>query len=113
MGGTQNMERARKVRTMPTGGRRGTMAAAAAGAGAALVGVLTCATPATSYDYSHEPDPRKTEYVIGASDVLRIHVWRNPDLSGETTVRPDGTITLPLVGDISAAGRTPGQLRAE
>ncbi len=51
------------------------------------------------------------EYQIGVGDVLRISVWKNPDLSAETRVRPDGVITMPLVGDIKAAGKTPSQLR--
>lgn len=76
----------------------------------ALVG---CATPQPRFDYSKEPDPRQAEYVVGPADVLRINVWKTPDLSVETTVRPDGTITLPLVGDIVAAGRTPSVLRGE
>jgi polysaccharide export outer membrane protein len=72
-----------------------------------------CATPHSTFDYASEPDPRKLEYVLGPSDVLRITVWRNPELSGDATVRPDGTISLPLVGDLRAAGRTPGQVRAD
>jgi polysaccharide biosynthesis/export protein len=79
---------------------------------AAVAGVA-CTTPRPFYDYKKEPDPRKQEYVLGPSDVLRINVWHNPDLSGEAIVRPDGTISLPLVGDVTAAGRTPGQVRAE
>src|SRR5437588_3671673 len=66
-----------------------------------------------AYDYSKEPDPRKHEFVIGASDALKITVWKNPDLSGDARVRPDGTITMPLIGDIQASGRTPSQLRDE
>jgi polysaccharide export outer membrane protein len=65
------------------------------------------------YNYSVEPDPRKTEFVLGPSDVIHINVWKNPDISGDTVVRPDGTITLPLVGDIRAAGRTPAEIRKE
>jgi polysaccharide export outer membrane protein len=65
------------------------------------------------YDYSKEPDPRKKEFVIGAADSLKITVWKNPELSTEARVRPDGTITMPLIGDIYAAGRTPGQLKEE
>jgi polysaccharide export outer membrane protein len=72
-----------------------------------------CATARPHYDYGSEPDPRHAEYVLGPSDVLRITVWKNPDLSTEATVRPDGTISLPLVGDLRASGRTPAQLRAE
>jgi len=66
-----------------------------------------------SYDYSKEPDPRKREFVIGISDALRITVWKNPDLSTEARVRPDGTITMPLIGDIMATGRTPSELKGE
>lgn len=49
-------------------------------------------------------------YVVGAEDVLRILVWNQPNLSGEFVVRPDGRISLPLVGDVSAADKTPEQL---
>jgi polysaccharide export outer membrane protein len=52
-------------------------------------------------------------YVIGAEDVLRILVWNNHDLSGEFVVRPDGRISMPLIGDVQAADRSPGQLGAE
>ena len=55
------------------------------------------------YDYAREPDPRKNEYRIGPSDVLSITVWHNTDLSGAAIVRPDGTISLPLIGDLRAA----------
>jgi polysaccharide export outer membrane protein len=83
-------------------------------AGLALVTALAgCRHQGPRFNYAGEPDPRKQEYILGPSDVLHITVWHNPDLSGDTIVRPDGTITLPLVGDLRAAGRTPGQLRAE
>ena len=80
-----------------------------------LVVVLlsACHHPGPRFNYAGEPDPRKQEYILGPSDVLHITVWHNPDLSGDSIVRPDGTITMPLVGDLRAAGRTPGQLRAE
>ena len=51
------------------------------------------------------------DYVIGTDDVLVVVYWRDKDMSGEVTVRPDGKITLPLVNDIVAAGLTPAQLR--
>jgi polysaccharide export outer membrane protein len=90
------------------------LAMALGGAALAFASSLAgCGHAASRYNYAAEPDPRKTEYVLGPSDVLRINVWRNPDLSGDATVRPDGTITLPLVGDLHAAGRTPGKIRAE
>src|SRR5579864_7900996 len=53
-------------------------------------------------------DPRT--YVIGAEDVLSVKVWREPDFSAPYGVRPDGKITIPLVGDLQAAGLTPQRL---
>ncbi len=50
------------------------------------------------------------EYYIGPEDVLEIIVWRNQDLSKVVTVRPDGRISLPLLGDIEATGLTPSEL---
>jgi polysaccharide export outer membrane protein len=52
-----------------------------------------------------------TDYVIGPDDVLGIVFWRDTDMTGDVTVRPDGMITLPLIRDIKAAGLTPDQLR--
>jgi len=49
-------------------------------------------------------------YVIGAEDVLMIRVWREPDLTGMVGVRPDGVISLPLLGDLQAGGITPEKL---
>lgn len=53
-----------------------------------------------------------TNYQIGPGDALQIFVWRNPDLSTEVPVRPDGKITTPLVQDIQAQGKTPTELAA-
>lgn len=53
------------------------------------------------------------EYIIGPEDILEITVWKNPDLSKEVQVRPDGRISLPLLGDLSAVGKTPVQLTEE
>jgi len=53
------------------------------------------------------------DYVIGADDVLSIMFWRDKDLSApEAVVRPDGKVTLPLLNDVQAAGRTPEELSA-
>jgi len=65
------------------------------------------------YDYSKEPDPRKGEFVLGVNDAVHVNVWKNAELSVDARVRPDGTITMPLVGDIKAAGRTPSSLKSE
>ncbi len=53
------------------------------------------------------------EYVIGPEDVLGIVFWREPEISGDVTVRPDGRVTLPLIGEMRAEGLYPDQLRAE
>jgi polysaccharide export outer membrane protein len=50
------------------------------------------------------------EYRIGVGDALQISVWRNPELSTAVPVRPDGKISLPLIGDIMAANLTTTQL---
>jgi polysaccharide export outer membrane protein len=55
--------------------------------------------------------PLAPDYVIGPDDVLSILFWRDKDLSApEVTVRPDGKVTLPLLNDVQAAGRTPEEL---
>jgi polysaccharide export outer membrane protein len=51
------------------------------------------------------------DYLIGSGDVLEVAAWRNEALSKEVVVRPDGRISLPLMGEIQAAGLTPLQLR--
>jgi polysaccharide biosynthesis/export protein len=51
-----------------------------------------------------------SSYVIGASDVLTVTVWREPTLSGAILVRPDGMISMPLLGDVQASNLTPLQL---
>jgi polysaccharide biosynthesis/export protein len=56
-------------------------------------------------------DPER--YVIGAEDSLQITVWKEPTLSGTIPVRPDGMISLVLVGDLRAAGLTPMALSAD
>ncbi len=49
-------------------------------------------------------------YRLGADDVIGVRVWREPDLSGQLSIRPDGKITMPLVNEIQAADLTPTQL---
>lgn len=49
-------------------------------------------------------------YVIGPLDTISVFVWRNPEISTSATVRPDGRVTLPLVEEMPAAGKTPAEL---
>ena len=51
-------------------------------------------------------------YKIGAQDVLKVDVWKEPDITRQVTVRPDGKISLPLLNDIRAAGMSPSGLGA-
>jgi len=53
------------------------------------------------------------DYIIGAEDVLDITVWRNADLSKIVQVRPDGRVSMPIIRDITAVGKTPTQLAEE
>ncbi|HEY6177803.1 MAG TPA: polysaccharide biosynthesis/export family protein [Kofleriaceae bacterium] len=82
---------------------------------AVLAVVVAAGCPATlpNYDYSKEPDPRSRELVLGVGDSVGINVWENKDLSTEAMIRPDGTITMPLIGDIKAVGETPSSLKAK
>jgi len=57
------------------------------------------------------PTAASEEYRVGPGDKLRIEVYKDPQLSQSVQVRPDGKITLPLVGDMDATGRTPIELR--
>jgi polysaccharide biosynthesis/export protein len=53
-----------------------------------------------------------SEYTIGSEDVLAINVWKDPEISRVVPVRPDGKVTLPLIGDVQAKSLTPKQLQA-
>ena len=66
--------------------------------------------PAEANSPAEPVDPNS--YVIGAEDRLRVRVWREPDVSGDVIVRPDGKITLPLIGELQAGGKTPVVLSA-
>lgn len=56
------------------------------------------------------PAESVNDYVLGPTDVVRVSVWRNEDLSISVPVRPDGKISVPLVGDVQASGRSPQAL---
>jgi polysaccharide biosynthesis/export protein len=69
-----------------------------------------------SFDQSSRADAdeqKSGSYVIGNDDQLTINVWKEPDVSRSLPVRSDGRISLPLVGEVQATGRTPLQLEKE
>jgi polysaccharide biosynthesis/export protein len=57
--------------------------------------------------------PHEDNFVINADDVLAVNVWKEPEISRTVTVRPDGKISLPLVGELQASAKTPKQLEDE
>jgi len=59
----------------------------------------------------HNEAPAPPLYVIQPNDLLKIFVWKQPDMTGQVLVRPDGRISLPLVQDIQASGKTPAELK--
>lgn len=62
---------------------------------------------------SDQSKPHDDSFVIGNDDVLAINVWKEPDISRSIPVRSDGKISLPLVGEVQAAGRTPLKLEED
>jgi len=95
-----------------------------------LSGYAWAQTPAASQSGAQGPDstamaslaqptmapankPHDDSFVIGNDDVLAIHVWKEPDLSRSIPVRSDGRISLPLVGEVQAAGQTPLKLEQD
>jgi polysaccharide export outer membrane protein len=81
----------------------------------ALLSVLSaCATSPRSGPSSISADGAQAtgDYRIGVDDQLQVNVWRNPDLSVTVPVRPDGMISVPLIGDVKAGGHTPAEVAA-
>lgn len=77
---------------------------------ACLTGLFACARPAAPPP-KEEQAGKRIPYVIGIPDVLRISVWRNPELSVDVPVRNDGKISVPLIDDVQAEGLTPAELK--
>jgi polysaccharide biosynthesis/export protein len=74
--------------------------------------VASAARPGS--DWRAEINPASVnpdEYLVGEADVLHINVWKEPELSEQVIVRPDGKISLPLVSEVKVAGMTPSQIQ--
>lgn len=73
--------------------------------------LTACATTGNSVSGSPPADmPMADAYQIGVDDVVQVSVWRNPELGITAPVRPDGMISVPLVGDVQAGGRSPADV---
>lgn len=88
--------------------------------GSAAVAQSTAAAPASAtsvvvrtVDGVNNGTITVPDYQIGVDDILSINVWKEPDLCRTIPVRPDGKITMPLLGDLPASGRTPRKLQEE
>lgn len=71
-----------------------------------------CFQARSDFDYRSETSLNDAVYRVGAGDVLKVNVWKNEQLSQNVSVRPDGAITLPLLGDISVSGKSLPQIDA-
>ncbi len=78
----------------------------------ALLTLSACASAPTEQEVSKkkEAPAKEAPYKLGVDDRVQVSVWRNPDLSVEVPVRPDGKISVPLIGDVQAAGLTPTEV---
>ncbi len=74
---------------------------------------LASASPAAAQVVIRSEDDPPNAYAIGIGDVIEISVWKSPELSVSVPVRPDGRVSVPLLGDIQAAGMTPLALKEQ
>jgi polysaccharide export outer membrane protein len=75
-----------------------------------LLALTACTTVPKEDDASTRRTVIEETYRIGVDDRVQISVWRNPELSVTVPVRPDGMISVPLIGDVTAGGMTPEQV---
>ena len=83
-------------------------------AGLALFAMLSaCSGMPDATSVGNTSSESSPNYIIGPRDNLQIFVWRNPELTTSVVVRPDGKVTVPLIEDLQAAGKTPTLLARE
>lgn len=82
-------------------------------AGACVVLLSACATNGNLPAAPKVVEAPVLRYKIGPLDVLNVVVWRNPEISGPVTVRSDGYLSMPLIGDVMATGKAPSDLADE
>jgi polysaccharide biosynthesis/export protein len=77
----------------------------------AILVLVTSACASTCGSEKADVRPELGDYRIGREDVLEVVVWHEPELTRVVPVRPDGRISLPLAGEVEAAGKTPAELQ--
>ncbi len=80
---------------------------------AAALLFVGCSTVPSSEQMPPASEIESDAYEIGVGDTVAVHVWRNPELGQSIVVRPDGYISLPLMGDVKAEGKRPEALASE
>lgn len=79
--------------------------------------VVGCSSAPESVSYAPQKNENPVllvdQYLIGVDDQIEVSVWKNPDLSISVPVRPDGKISIPLVGEVMAGGKTPEMVAAD
>ena len=78
-----------------------------------LIGMPMGCAPVSREALDEVAKPVSKEFLLGPEDVLEVTVWRNQDLSRTVVVRPDGKISLPLIGDVQASGLNSSQVAAK
>lgn len=78
--------------------------------GLIMVALFGCARYPDAPSVAPPSIEAESAYIVGPTDQLTIFVWRQPDLSTSVVVRPDGKMSVPLIDDLQAAGRTPTEL---
>lgn len=75
--------------------------------------LASAATASSGVDWRANVNPaiNPDEYTVGEADVLHINVWKEPELTENVVVRPDGKISMPLVSEIKVGGMTPSQIQ--
>jgi polysaccharide export outer membrane protein len=81
------------------------------GLGLTALCFLACSPTNTFSPLEKATSIKKSDFVVGPEDVLKIHVWKQESISVTVPVRSDGKISIPLINDVQAAGFTPNQLK--
>ena len=78
-----------------------------------MIGLLACSLRMNAEDRVGTALFGQSEYRLGPEDVIKVFVWKQPELSTTVVIRPDGNISLPLLGELEATGKTAVQLQEE
>ena len=78
-----------------------------------MIGLLVCSLRMNAEDRVGTAMFGQSEYKLGPEDVIEVFVWKQPELSTTVVLRPDGNISLPLIGELEATGKTAVQLQEE